>query len=405
MGKTFLDIDVLTAARQRLARIYRDFDRVYVSFSAGKDSGVLLNLAIEAAREAGKLPVHVLYIDLEAQYKATVEYAERELMRPEVRPYWICLPLNLRNAVSQIQPNWTCWDADAKDLWVRPMPDHACVIDEAKAAELGWMWFKKGLEFERFIIDFAYWFSGQEKTNTCTLVGIRADESLNRYLAVGRDDIETKDRWQELNWTTQIRKSLYNAYPLYDWRVEDIWIANGRLGFDYNGIYDLFYKAGVPMKDARICQPYGDDQRKGLYLFKLLEHETWCKVVNRVHGANYGQKYVHDEAMADRAQFKLPPGHTYQSYAEFLLTTMPEHLASGYREKIGKFIKWWNEEGVKEIPDYADPRLETKKKAPSWRRICKMILKNDMYGKSLSFALTKADKQRQYEMIMRYTDL
>lgn len=403
MSKTYLDIDVLTAARERVARAYRDFDKIYVSFSAGKDSAILLHLAIEAARAAGKLPVHVLYIDLEAQYRNTIEFAERMLNRPEVKAYWVCLPLNLRNAVSQLQPNWQCWDPDARNMWVREMPTHPGVIDQARAEALGWTWFKRGMEFERFIIDFAYQFSGG--TPTCALVGIRATESLNRYLAVGRDDIDTKPTWQGLRWTTQIRANLYNAYPIYDWTVEDIWTANGKLGWDYNRIYDLFHMAGVPLKDARICQPYGDDQRKGLYLFKLIEHDTWCKVVNRVQGANYGQRYTHDHAMAERGVIQLPPGHTYQTYAEFLLNNMPEHLAAGYREKIEKFIRWWQNEGVKEIPDFADPRLETKKQQPSWRRIVKMILKNDMYGKSLSFALTKKDKQRQYEMIMRYSQL
>lgn len=403
MKKVYQNQNVYEAAVQRVERIYRDFDRVYVSFSAGKDSGVLLHLALEAARRLGKLPVRVLYIDLEGQYKATIEFAERMLLRPDVEAHWVCLPLNLRNAVSQLQPNWRCWDESRRADWVRPMPEHACVVNEARAAELGWKWFQPGMEFERFIIDYAYQASAGERV--CALVGIRATESLNRYLAVARDGIEEKAKWADLNWTTRIRKNLYNAYPLYDWLPEDIWVANGKFGWDYNRIYDLFHMAGVPMKDARICQPYGDDQRKGLFLFKLLEPETWAKIVARVEGANYGQRYTHDHAMAERGAIKLPAGHTYQTYAEFLLQNMPPAMAQNYREKIRKFLKWWHEQGVHEIPDYADPRLETKKQQPSWRRIVKMILKNDYIGKSLSFALTKADKQRQYEMIMRYTDL
>lgn len=399
MGKRYLEVDVHEAALSRLRRIYSDFPRVYLSFSAGKDSGVLFHLALRVAREFGR-PLDVLFIDLEAQYRHTIEFAERCLAIADVHPAWICLPLNLRNAVSQIRPNWTCWDADARDIWVRGMPSHPAVVNESRLADLGWGWFRKGMEFERFIVDYAYQFGGGERT--CCLIGVRATESLHRYLSVARDGIAGKPKWADLNWTTRIRKDLYNAYPIYDWLPEDVWGANGRFGWDYNRIYDLFYKAGVPMKDMRICQPYGDDQRRGLYLFKMLEHETWAKVVARVEGANYGQRYVHDHAMAERAVVRLPEGHTHRSYAEFLLGTMPPPLAANYRDKIAKFLAWWAAHGTPEIPDAADHRLETKKQAPSWRRICKMILKNDMYAKSLSFSITKRDKERQYEMIVRH---
>jgi len=397
MAKSYLDISVLEAARNRLDRIYADFDKVYVSFSAGKDSGVLMEMAIEAARKAGKLPVHALFIDLEAQYQETIAYAQRMLLRPEVKPYWVCLPINLRNAVSQLQPSWRCWDVDAQSAWVRPMPGLPCVINEAKAAELGWTWFEPGVEFERFIVQFAHWFSGRSG-NTCTLIGIRAAESLNRYLAVARDGIEEKENWGGLNWTTRMSKHCFNAYPLYDWMPEDIWTSNGKFGWDYNRIYDLFYKAGVTMKDMRICQPYGDDQRKGLYLFQMLEHATWCRVVARVQGANYGARYAHDEAMASRGNIALPAGHSYESYAVFLLENMPAPLAAQFHSKIGKFITWWARKGVP-MTDHADPRLESKKSVPSWRRVVKAILKNDYVCKSLSFGLTKADKKRQFEML------
>ena len=45
------------------------------------------------------------------------------------------------------------------------------------------------------------------------------------------------------------------------------------------------HKAGVKLSLQRICQPYGDDQRRGLWLFHLIEPETWAKVVARVNGA------------------------------------------------------------------------------------------------------------------------
>jgi predicted phosphoadenosine phosphosulfate sulfurtransferase len=396
------DKNVYQAAIERYETIFNEFDRVCISFSNGKDSGVLLNIAIEVARKLNKLPVHVLYIDMEAQYKHAIDYTYRTFDRPEIVPYWVCLPIHLRNAVSQFQPHWLCWDADKKDAWVRDMPVHKSVISD----ESYFPFFVRGMEFEEFVPQFAKWFSQGKKT--CSVVGIRSDESLNRYRTIKS---ETKITYNQKQWTTKLFRDddssqIYNAYPIYDWHVEDIWTANARFSWDYNRVYDLMYMAGVSLHKQRLCQPYGDDQRQGLYLFKALEPETWAKVVNRVEGANFGNRYTEtDKTTLGNYKVNLPPGHTYESYAAFLLETMPPYQAEHYREKINKFLKWWQTEGIEVIPDKADPKLEALRKTPSWRRICKVLLKNDYWCKGLSFTQTKRDMEKQVEIITKYSDL
>lgn len=391
--------NVYEAAVERFDYIYEHFDRVCVSFSNGKDSGVMLNLAIEAARRHGRLPVNALYIDFEAQYRHAIDFTRRMFDRPEVTGWWVCLPIHLRNAVSQFQPHWLCWDPDKRDAWVREFPDNPHVVTD----EGYFPFFRRGMEFEEFVPEFARWFSGGKKTACC--VGIRSDESLNRFRTIASHSKVTIDR---LQWTTRLfpkedDSEIYNCYPVYDWRVEDIWRANGKFGWDYNRIYDIMYLAGVPIHKMRLCQPYGDDQRQGLYLFKILEPETWAKVVNRVEGANFGNRYTEtDRTTLGNYRVNLPEGHTYESYAKFLLDNMPPYLAEHYREKIDKFLKWWEKEGVSSVPDYADLKEEARKKVPSWRRICKVLLKNDYWCKGLSFSQTKREMERQAEMITRY---
>ena len=397
--KKYLDKNVYEAAVERFDFIYTHFDRVYVSFSNGKDSGVLLNLAIEAARRHNRLPVNALYIDMEAQYKHAIDFTHRMFSRPEVTGWWVCLPIHLRNAVSQFQSHWLCWDQDKRDAWVREYPDNPHVVTDVDY----FPFFRKGMEFEEFVPEFAKWFSQGQKTACC--VGIRSDESLNRFRTIVSDSKITLDGKQ---WTTKLFPNdessyIYNCYPIYDWRTEDIWRANGKFGWDYNKIYDIMYLAGVSIYKQRLCQPYGDDQRQGLYLFKILEPETWAKIVNRVEGANFGNRYTeNDRTTLGNFKVNLPQGHTYESYAKFLLETMPPYLAEHYREKINKFIKWWDGEGVKEIPDMADPKMEAARKVPSWRRICKVLLKNDYWCKGLSFSQTKRELEKQVEMITRY---
>ena len=112
MPKRYLDVDVNTAAVERLDWVFATFERAYVSYSAGKDSTVLLHLAARAARKAGKR-LGVILIDLEGQYKLTIEHGQSQLAAyaDVVDVFWVCLPIALRNAVSVFQPKWKCWDA------------------------------------------------------------------------------------------------------------------------------------------------------------------------------------------------------------------------------------------------------------------------------------------------------
>lgn len=394
MRKIYQKKNVFEASVERLDLVYSGFTKVYTTFSGGKDSGVMLHLAIEAARKHNKLPVNVLIVDLEAQYTHTIDYIMRMVSRPEVNAYWVCLPIHLRNAVSQYQPHWVCWDQDKQDAWVRSYPDHPSVIKDPGH----FPFFRKGMEFEEFVIEFGAWFS--EGKDTACLVGIRTDESYNRFRTIGNFD---KKRYKRKQWSTYIAPKLYNFYPIYDWKTRDIWIANGRYKFDYNKIYDLMYLAGVPLSQMRLCQPYGDDQRKGLYLYKILEPETWSKVVNRVEGANFGNRYSENSrAVFGNFRMTLPENHTYKSYAYFLLSTMPPYLREHYLSKIGKFLEYWKKHGYKEdIPEVADSRMESMRKAPSWRRICKVLLKNDYWCKGLSFAQTKREMEKQLNIFFK----
>jgi len=49
--KKYIDINVYDAAMQRIEFIFLNFEKVYVSFSGGKDSGVLLNIVIDYVRK------------------------------------------------------------------------------------------------------------------------------------------------------------------------------------------------------------------------------------------------------------------------------------------------------------------------------------------------------------------
>lgn len=393
----YLGINVLEAAQQRIAWVFDTFKKICVSFSGGKDSSVMLHLVMgEAIRRERK--VCVLFVDLEGQYKLTINFIEQcyAMYADHIEPYWVALPILLRNAVSVYEPRWKCWDPNRRDDWIRESPKIA-ITDTGTLP-----FFQEGMEFEEFAPAFGKWYAGGEPC--ACLVGIRTSESLNRWRTIWSQSKETKDG---RGWTTRVSGTTWNCYPIYDWKTEDIWVYNGKSGKPYNKLYDRMSQAGLSIHQQRICQPYGDDQRKGLWLFHIIEPETWGRVVARVNGANQGALYAKESGNAlGRIKINKPDGHTWQSFAKLLLVSMPAPMQEHYRRKILVFLQWWKEHGYAEIPDELSVKWENGRggeRRPSWRRVCKTLLRNDYWCKGLSFSQNSSDKEvrERYRKLMK----
>lgn len=393
MLKDPIGISVFEAAKQRVAWTFDTFERVYLSFSAGKDSTVMLHIVADEARRRGR-KFGLLIVDLEAQYKLTMAHASAcvEMYADVIELFWVCLPIHLRNAVSVYEPFWLCWDPTAKEAWVRNLPPN-CISDETVLP-----FFRRGMEFEEFVPEFGEWYS-QGKPCAC-LVGIRTDESLNRFRTIVQSKKVTHSGKR---WTSKVTENCFNVYPIYDWRSSDIWVYHAKFpDKPYNRLYDMMHRAGVPMGHMRICQPYGDDQRRGLWLFHLIEPETWAKVVSRVNGANGGALYMQEWGNINGYRgITKPAGHTWRSFAYLLVNSMPPKTREHYRNKIIIFEKWWTERGYETgIPDEAPYELEAARRAPSWRRVCKSLLRNDYWCKGLGFSQHKSEGYKKYLDLM-----
>jgi predicted phosphoadenosine phosphosulfate sulfurtransferase len=382
--------NVLTAAKERISYVFDRFEKIMVSFSGGKDSSTMLHLVMEEAVLRDR-KVGVMFIDFEAQYKSTVDHVQEmfELYEKHIEVHWICLPIKLRNAVSNYQPSWTCWDEDAKEQWVRDLPKFQGVMHKPS----DYPFFVPRLEFEEFIVMFSDWYACGEPL--AQFVGIRCDESLNRFRTIA---IADKQMLDGKRWTTHVIDKVYNVYPIYDWRTKDIWVYHKETGKPHNRIYDLMHQAGVPLSQQRLCQPYGDDQRRGLWLYHILEPESWFKLVVRVNGANSGALYINETGnVTGYNKITLPKGHTYKSFCNLLLSTLPEVSREHYVERFKAHIKGWRKRGYKgEIPDSAPRELENKHWVPSWRRMCKVLLRNDWWCKGLGMTQPKSEAYGKY---------
>lgn len=393
MPKRGLGLNVFDAAKERIAFTFDNFERIYLSFSAGKDSTVMMHMVCKEARARGRR-IGVMMIDWECQIGLTIDFARKMFTEyaDVIDPYWIALPMKTWNACSQIEPEWTAWDPDKKELWVR-QPDPMSITDESF-----FPFYYTGMPFEEFTPAFAQWYA-QGKSCAC-FVGIRADESLNRFRAIARDD---KPTYQGKQWTTQVEGIAWNVYPIYDWKTKDIWRFHGKTGLDYNRLYDRMHQAGMKISQMRICEPFGDEARKGLWLYQIVDPAMWAKVVLRCAGANTGKMYSQEKgAIMGNHSIALPEGHTFESFAKHILRTMPRPTAEHYRNKLAVYLKWWSKRGyIDGIPDSADKSLESRGKVPTWRKVVKTFLKNDYWCKGLGFSPTKSAAYQKYCELMK----
>jgi predicted phosphoadenosine phosphosulfate sulfurtransferase len=425
-------MNVHAAALARLHYLFDEFDRVVVSFSGGKDSGVMLKLALQVATERGQLAkLAVYHLDYEAQYEMTTEYVTRTFaaLPADVTRYWTCLPIKAQCATSMFQSYWQPWLEADRDKWCRPMPEG--VINEAN--------FPFGFDYAvadyEYNVKFAKALAKENKT--VFLIGIRTQESLHRYKAVNKFD--GRNEYQGKRWTTVIGTGCVNAYPIYDWLVDDVWTANARFGWDYNRVYDLMHMAGLSPSQMRVASPFNDAAQDSLKLYKAIDPQNWARFIGRVNGVNFTGLYGGTTAMGWNSITK-PSHFTWKQYMYFLLDTLPAETRENYLRKLKVSMAYWLETGgalpddvVAELPaeipheklgrptnkrnytkeyqvvrfkeyldeiDIKDPNL-----LPTYKRMCIAIMKNDTSCKTLGFGQTKAEMDRRKAVIAKYQEL
>lgn len=436
MKKKYLDLNVHDALLYRLNFIFEEFENIFVSFSGGKDSGLLLELVLAfQKRFYPKRKIGVFHQDFEAQYNYTTKYVEEtfERLKDEAELYWVCLPMATRTALSNYEMYWYPWDDKKENLWVRPRPNKEYVITLENNPMTT---YRYKMHQEDLAKQFCRWYKiTHNDAPTICLLGIRAEESLQRY-----NGFLNKKRGYKRNcWITQQFKNVWCGSPLYDWGTQDVWHAIAEGGYSYNQLYDILYQAGVKPSQMRVASPFNDYAKDSLNLYRIIEPDTWIKLLGRVKGVNFGSIYGRTKALGYR-NITLPEGHTWKSYTKFLLATLPTRVRNSYVKKFKTSIDFWHtvgggleEETIKEleehgykikrngvsnyttfkntriiflgnIPDHTDD-IKTTKDIPSWKRMCYCILKNDHTCRFMGFAMTKEqqtyinDIRRKYKSV------
>lgn len=293
---------VFEAALARLRYLFEEFPHVVVNISGGKDSTVLLQLALRIAEEKHRLPLPVLFIDQEAEWQCVIDYIRQVFADDRIQPYWLQVPLQLFNATSTTDPWLYCWEEGK--AWIRDKEATSLqtnVYGTTRFAEL----------FGAFL---AYHFPQGRAIN---LGGMRAEESPGR-----RRGLTCACTYQWITWG-KIRsrtRHYYDFYPLYDWSYTDIWKAIHSHGWPYCALYDWMYQYGIPTSAMRVSNVHHETAVKTLYFLQEMEPETWDALTARLSGIRTAGQLQHDFL---RVPEHLPPMFAnWYDYRDYLL----EHL-------------------------------------------------------------------------------
>lgn len=358
--KHFLDIDVYTAAKNRIHLIYDRFDLVVIGFSGGKDSTVVLNLALEVARERDRLPIDVCFVDEECITQETFDYVERVRTHNDVRMKWACLPVKHRNACSRSQPYWYPWLKEDRDKWVREMPPWAITLKDVPQFKVG----------KHVVHDVAPMLYGKELGMVAELRGIRAQESIRRLQSVSKREID--------NWITQnpINGYFYPTSPIYDLQIQDVWVAPQQFSWDYNRHYDIQAMAGISKNLQRVTPPFGEEPLNGLWQFATCWPELWERMLKRVDGVGTAWRYALTDLYGTSPK-EPPPGMTYRDWCYSLIELYEPEDKAQIAANVAQMIKLHRSKTSRPIPETEADRAS----GLSWKWLAKCINQGDLKGR------------------------
>ena len=341
--KSYESTNVYEAAVERIEWLFDEFgDNLVVNFSGGKDSTICLHLCLEVARRRGALPLKVMFLDQEAEWRMVIDYIRETFASDEIEAHWLQIPIQISNSTSDKDDWLWCWEEGRE--WMRPKEPGS--IQENV---IGQTRFKK--VFDAFLL---HLFPDEP---ACYVGGVRGEESPTRM--TGLTHYPTY-KWA--TWGRMMNKAAGHVtmYPIFDWSYTDVWKAIHDNGWPYAPLYDLQYQHGVPLPRMRVSNLHHETAVKELYYLQEVEPDTWAALTRRLRGVATAGQLKDDAFSVD----ELPGAFsTWVEYRDYLVT----HLIS--EEKQHFYRKRFKDDDIF-YDRLTDP-------VPVWKVQIKSILKGD----------------------------
>lgn len=251
--KSYLDINVLEAARQRLNHVLDTFDSQFVAFSGGKDSLVCLHLLREEKlRRGDNSPVEAVFYDEELIPDKVLNFVEKHRHLDWINLRWYCIPMENQKFVLGEVEKIVTWDPNRE--WLRPMPEFAIKVetDEPMTQYSMNSLFSQGM-----------------KGRVAAIVGVRAAESLMRLRFI-------LEKVNEPHIAGTADRHVRLIKPIYDWLEDDVFKYLGESGIPYCETYLSKHIAGDQL---RVSTPLHSEAAKALDRLKFEEPAFFDRLV------------------------------------------------------------------------------------------------------------------------------
>ena len=331
-SQNYLETNVFEEAIKRVNFVFDNCDDVIVSMSGGKDSTVVFNIALMVAKERGRLPLKVFWLDQEAEWEATDEYMSYVMHRKDVKPYWFQIPFDFTNSLSFEDNFLRVWDESKENVWIRPHSDIAITKNPSDKNR-----------FHDLINILPSYCDVEGKEQVGVLVGMRISESLNRRMTLSYGNAQYKG----ITWCKKPVKNTRCFYPIYDFNDTDIWAAIAKNKWKYNKIYDKFYRYGITGKDMRVSALIHETAWHSIERLQECEPRIYNRFLDRVNGVNCFSHFGKDVMPKELPQvFK-----DWKEYRDYLLEAFikPEYWDLFRKRWNGQDGEEWYKAHVKEI--------------------------------------------------------
>jgi predicted phosphoadenosine phosphosulfate sulfurtransferase len=248
--KIYVGRDVLTEAKYRVRHIMATFDQIWVAFSGGKDSLVVLRLVREIMDEDGLAndPVNCLFRDEEVINQVVLDFVNSYRTDPRYNMRYYAIPLKSSKFILGESVTYIQWDDSRK--WARPKPEYAITSVPGMPA---------GGAFSQQEADAAVFTGVPGKI--AVLTGIRADESLVRF-----NSCCVKKNENYINSTGTPNVKL--CKPIFDWSEKDVFRYFYDRQIEYCALYDAQVWNG---NNLRVATPMIAESAKVFSLLRSLD--------------------------------------------------------------------------------------------------------------------------------------
>lgn len=241
-----------------------------------------------------------MWLDQECEWQMTADYVGKVMRRKEVKPYWYQFEFDFTNSLSNKNNFVRLWDKNAEKDWIRPKSDISIKDNPTKENR-----------FHKLIEALHYAMIEPTTKRAVVLIGMRADESFNRRKAI----MYCHSKKREKPWISKNDKKIKEAYPIFDWTFEDVWVAIAKYKWDYNKIYDYFYRWGVPKTRMRVSAMIHETAYWQIEYLQEIEPQTYDRFCKRVHGVNtFAHSFDSDAVQIKELPYMFKDWKEYRDY-------------------------------------------------------------------------------------------